>query len=416
MQAPNLNPNWSYDVEAIRRDFPILARQVYGKPLVFLDNAASAQKPRQVIQSMVAMMEGDYANVHRGVHYLSQRATDLYEGARERVRRFIGAKSVKEIVFTRGATEAINLVAASWGRTNLEPGDEIVITGLEHHSNIVPWQMLRDERRLKLTVVPLRPDGSVDPDDFARALTDRTKLAAFAHMSNSLGTVLPVAEMIRIAHGRGVTVLVDGCQAVPHMPVDVQALDADFYVFSSHKVYGPTGIGVLYGKRALLDRMPPYQGGGDMISTVTFEKSTWAALPAKFEAGTPAIVEAVGLAAALDYVEAVGLERIAAHETDLLDYATAELAKIPGLQIIGTAPVKGSIVSFALEGVHPHDVGTIVDRAGVAVRAGHHCAQPVMEFFGVPATARASFAMYNTRAEVDALAAAIGEVQEMFSR
>jgi cysteine desulfurase/selenocysteine lyase len=406
--------NAPYDVERIRADFPILSRTVYGKPLVYLDSAASAQKPRQVIDALSQVYETEYANVHRGAYYLSMRATDAYEGARAKVQRFLNAKHAHEIVYTRNATEAINLVAASYGRTSLKAGDEIIISELEHHSNIVPWQMLRDEKGIVLKVAPIADDGSFRLDAFEALLSPKTKLVAISHMSNVLGTILPVEAIVRMAHAAGAKVLLDGCQAVTHFAVDVQALDADFYVFSGHKLYGPSGIGVLYGKEALLDAMPPYQGGGDMISTVSFEKSTWAALPNKFEAGTPAIAPAIGLGAAIDYVAAIGLEQIAEHERRLLDYGMQRLAAIEGLTIYGTTPGKAGVISFALDCAHPHDVATIVDRSGVAIRAGHHCAQPLMQRLGAPATARASFGLYNIQAEVDALAEALGKVREIF--
>ena len=406
--------NVPYDVERVRADFPILSRTVYGKPLVYLDSAASAQKPRQVIETLTRVYEQDYANVHRGAYYLSMRATDEYEGAREKIRRFINAKHVHEIVYTRNGTEAINLVAASYGRHVLKAGDEVVISELEHHSNIVPWQLLRDEKGIVLKVVPIADDGGVSVEAVGRLLSERTKLVSISHMSNVLGTILPVAEIIRLAHAAGAKVLLDGCQAITHLPVDVQALDVDFYVFSGHKLYGPSGIGVLYGKEALLDAMPPYQGGGDMISTVTFEKSTWAALPNKFEAGTPAIAQAIGLGAAVDYVSALGLDAIGEHERRLLEHGMARLSAVDGLTIYGTVPGKAGVISFALDCAHPHDIATIVDRAGVAIRAGHHCCQPLMQRLGAPATARCSFGLYNTTAEVDALVDALGQVREIF--
>jgi cysteine desulfurase/selenocysteine lyase len=406
--------NAPYDIERVRADFPILSRTVYGKKLVYLDSAASAQKPRQVIETLTRVYEQDYANVHRGAYYLSMRATDEYEGAREKIRGFINAKHAHEIIYTRNGTEAINLVAASYGRNFLKAGDEIVISELEHHSNIVPWQLLRDEKGIVLKVVPVSENGDVPLAEIERHLSGRTKLVAISHMSNVLGTILPVAEIIRLAHAAGAKVLLDGCQAITHLPVDVQALDVDFYVFSGHKLYGPSGIGVLYGKEALLDAMPPYQGGGDMISTVTFEKSTWAALPNKFEAGTPAIAPAIGLGAAVDYVSALGLEAIGEHERRLLEHGMARLSAVKGLTIYGTAPGKAGVISFALDCAHPHDIATIVDRAGVAIRAGHHCAQPLMQRLDAPATARCSFGLYNTTAEVDALIDALGQVREIF--
>lgn len=404
----------SYDIDRIRADFPILSREVHGKPMAFLDSAASAQKPRQVIDAVSAVYETEYANVHRGAYQLSERATNAYEGARDKVQTFINAKSRGEIIFTRNATEAINLVAATYGRRELKAGDEIIITEMEHHSNIVPWQMLRDEKDLVLKIAPITDDGELRMDAFEELLTARTKLVAVPHISNVLGTIVPVKKIIDLAHAAGAKVLIDGCQAVMHETVDVQALDCDFYAFSGHKLYGPSGIGVLYGKETLLDAMPPYMGGGDMIKTVTFEKSEWADLPAKFEAGTPAIAQAIGLGAAIDYVSAIGLDAIAAHERDLLNYATQKLAAIDGLKIIGTAPNKVSVISMTLECAHPHDMATILDHSGVAIRAGHHCAQPLMDRLGLTATARASFGLYNKREDADQLAEALGAVQEIF--
>jgi cysteine desulfurase/selenocysteine lyase len=403
-----------YDVERLRAEFPILASKVHGKPLVYLDNAATTQKPRAVIEALREYYEHGNANIHRGVHLLSQRATEAYEGARERVRRFLNAESAKEIVFVRGTTEAINLVAQSYGRSRLKAGDEILISALEHHSNIVPWQLLGEQTGAVLRVVPIGDAGELRFEEYEKLLGPRTRLVALAHVSNALGTVLPVRRAIELAHARGVPVLLDGAQAAAHQPVDVRALECDFYAFSGHKIYGPTGIGVLYGRRGLLEAMPPYQGGGDMIRTVSFEKSTWADLPHKFEAGTPNIAGVVGLGAAIDFVAGVGLESIAAYEAELLEYATARAAEVPGLRIVGTAPEKAGILSFVIDGIHPHDVGTILDTQGVAVRAGHHCAMPVMQRFHVPATARASFALYNTRAEADALIAAIHKARELF--
>lgn len=403
-----------FRAEQYRKDFPIFAQQVNGHPLVYLDSAASAQKPRMVIEAMQRFMETDYANIHRGVHELSVRATDKYEAVRETVRRFIHAAHEDEIVFTRNGTEAINLVAATWGRTFLKKDDEVVITTLEHHANIVPWQMLREEIGIKLRVVPITPEGDVRIEDIKTTLSPRTKLVSVAHVSNALGTILPVEEIIKLAHRQGILALIDGCQTVSHMPVDVQALDADFYVFSGHKLYGPTGIGILYGKRDILRTMPPYQGGGDMIASVSFEKTTFKEPPHRFEAGTPAIVEVIGLGAAIDYVSTIGLARIGRHEDELLQYATEKLRKINSVKLIGTAPKKAGVLSFVMEGAHPHDIGTILDRQGVAVRAGHHCAQPLMEHLGLAATARASFGLYNTKADVDALAAAIEKVREIF--
>ena len=402
-----------FDVAAIRRDFPVLAREVRGRPLSYLDNAASSQRPRAVLEAMTRYYETSHANVHRGVHTLSQEATDAFEGAREKVRRFVNARSTREILFVRGTTEAINLVAQSYGRPRLGPGDEVLITWLEHHANIVPWQLLCEQTGATLKVAPITERGEVDFDAWAALLSPRTRIVALAHVSNALGTVVPVQRFIRAARERGVPVLLDGAQAVPHMKVDVQALDCDFYAFSSHKMCGPTGIGVLYGREALLREMPPWQGGGDMILAVTFERTIYADLPWKFEAGTPAIAEAIGLGAAIDYLEALGMDRIAAAEHELLDYGTRRLAEVPGLRIVGTAAEKAAVISFTLERVHPHDLGTILDHEGVAIRTGHHCAMPVMEFFKVPATARASFAFYNVHAEIDRLVAALHVAREM---
>ena len=403
-----------YDVSRIREDFPILSEEIHGKPLAFLDNGASAQKPRHVIDAVRAIYETEYANVHRGAYYLSEQATARYEGARDIVQRFLNASSRQEIVFAKNVTEAINLVAYSYARRVLEPGDEIIITDMEHHSNIVPWQMIRDERGIVLKYVSCTDDGEFRIEDLARLITPKTKLISLTHVSNVMGTVVPIGEVAKLAHDNGAKLMVDGAQAVMHMSVDVQDLDCDFYAFTGHKIYGPSGIGVLYGKAELLDAMPPFLGGGDMISTVTMEKSTWAALPAKFEAGTPPIAQAVGLGAALEYVSGVGLEAIAAHENDLLNYATQQLASVKGLKIVGTAPSKTSVISFTLDCAHPHDISTIIDRAGVAVRAGHHCAQPLMERMGVSATTRASFGMYNTHEEADTLVAALESVRELF--
>lgn len=403
------------DVERVRQDFPILTRLVHGRPLVYLDSAASAQRPRAVLDAVEDYETHSHANVHRGVHLLSQEATAAYEGARDRVRRFLNARSMREIIFTRGTTEAINLIAQSYARPRLAPGDEILITALEHHANIVPWQMVRDQTGCSLRVAPINERGELLLDRFVELLTPRTRLVAVAHVSNALGTILPVEAIVAASHARGVPVLLDGAQAVPHLAVDVRALDCDFYVFSGHKLYGPTGIGVLYGREELLRAMPPWQGGGDMILTVSFERSTYNELPWKFEAGTPNMSGAVGLAAAMDYVERLGLPAIAAHEHALLDEATAALTRIAGLRIIGTAARKASVISFTLEGIHPHDLGTILDSEGVAVRTGHHCAMPVMDFFGVPATARASFACYNTREDVQRLIGALNKAREVFS-
>jgi len=407
-------PAAAYDVARIRADFPILSQTVYGKPLVYFDSAASAQKPRAVIDSIVRTYETEYANVHRGIHYMSQRATEAMEGAREKVRAFLNAAETREIVFVRGATEGINLVAASWGRANLKPGDEIILSAMEHHSNIVPWQLIGEQTGAVLRVVPIDDTGTLDMAAYEKLFSPRTRIVAITHVSNALGTVTPIAEIIRIGHAHGVPVLVDGCQAAPHLSVDVRAIDADFYVFSGHKLYGPSGIGVLYGKAALLDAMPPYQGGGEMIDSVTFEKTTYADLPFKFEAGTPHIAGAIALGAAVDYVTGIGLARIRAYEDALLAYATERLGAINSLRIIGTAADKTAILSFVLDGVHPHDIGTILDREGVAVRTGHHCAQPVMDRFDVPATVRMSFGLYNTREEVDAFVKAMARVQEIF--
>jgi len=404
----------SYDVERIRQDFPILSEQVYDKPLVYFDSAASAQKPRAVIDAISNVYETKYANVHRGVHYMSQKATDAMEESRESVRTFINAADVREIIFVRGATEGINLVAHCWGRQNLSAGDEIIVSVMEHHSNIVPWQMIADQTGAVLKVIPIGDDGALDMDAYADLMSDKTKIVAITHISNALGTITPIAEIIRIAHERGVPVLVDGCQAAPHVALDMQALGADFYVFSGHKIYGPSGIGVLYGKAALLETMPPYQGGGEMIDVVTFEKTTYADLPFKFEAGTPHISGAIGMGAAIKYINGIGLENIAAHENDLLAYGTEKLSEINSLNLVGTAPEKAAILSFVLETVHPHDVGTILDREGIAVRTGHHCAQPVMDRFDIAATIRASIGMYNTREEIDVLVAGLGRVQEIF--
>jgi cysteine desulfurase / selenocysteine lyase len=403
-----------FDVERVRADFPILATRVNGHPLVYLDSAASSQRPLAVLRAVEHYETHSHANVHRGVHALSQAATAAFEGARERVRRFIGARSTREIIFTRGTTEAINLVAQAYARPRFNPGDEILISALEHHSNIVPWQMVCEQTGCTLKVAPINRRGELEFEEFTRLLSPRTRLVGVAHVSNALGTVLPVKRIIEAAHAHGAVVLIDGAQAVPHTAVDVAALGADFYTFSSHKLYGPTGLGVLYGREALLEAMPPWQGGGDMILTVSFEKSTFNELPYKFEAGTPNISGAVGLAAALDYIEGLGLEAIGAHEDRLLQRATAELAQLPDIELIGTAAHKASVLSFTMKGVHPHDLGTILDAEGVAVRTGHHCAMPVMTFFGVPATARASFACYNNDADVTALVAALRRAREVF--
>jgi cysteine desulfurase/selenocysteine lyase len=403
-----------FDVRRVREDFPILKQKVHGKPLVYLDNAATTQKPRAVLDALRRFYEADNSNVHRGVHLLSERATADYESARGKVQRFLGAAEPREVVFVRGTTEAINLVAQTFGRRNVGAGDEVVISAMEHHSNIVPWQMLCEEKQARLRVVPISDAGEYLVDEYARMLGPRTRLVSVVHVSNALGTVNPVRQIIDLAHRRGIPVLVDGAQAVPHWGVDVQALDCDFYAFSGHKVYGPTGIGILYGKAQLLEAMPPYQGGGDMISSVTFARTTYNTLPYKFEAGTPHVAGAVGLGAALDYLSAVGRDAVAAYEQELLEYATAAVAGVPGVRLIGTARQRAGALSFVLEGVHPHDLGTILDREGIAVRTGHHCAQPVMERFGVPATVRASLALYNTREEIDALVDGIHKVKEVF--
>jgi cysteine desulfurase/selenocysteine lyase len=403
-----------WDVERVRQDFPALHQQVYGKPLVYLDNAATSQKPQVVIDALTAYYSRENSNVHRGVHLLSEKATQAYEAGRARVQRFLNAADSREIVFVRGATEGINLVAASYGRTWVGAGDEIIISAIEHHSNIVPWQILCEEKGAVLRVIPVNDDGELLLDEYARLLGARTKLVAVGHISNALGTINPIEQMIEMAHRQGVPVLIDGAQAAPHLRVDVRALDCDFYVFSGHKTLGPTGIGVLYGKAEWLERMPPYQGGGDMIASVTFEKTTYNALPYKFEAGTPHIAGVIGLGVALDYLSGLGLDRVVAYERVLLAYGTAALHAVPGVRIIGTAQEKASVLSFVVDGVHAHDVGTVLDQAGVAVRAGHHCAMPVMQRFGVPATVRASLAFYNTREELGALVAGLHDVREIF--
>ncbi len=403
-----------FDVARAREDFPILKREVYGKPLVFLDTAASAQKPTAVIEAVKRCYEEEYANIHRGVYYLSQLSTEAFEGARVKVQRFLGARQACEIVFVRSATEAINLVAHSYGRTFLDRGDEIVISAMEHHSDIVPWQMLRDDKGIVLRVAPIDDRGELLLEDYEKLLGPRCKLVAMVHGSNALGTITPVREIIRLAHDRGIPVLLDGCQAVPHLPVDVQELDCEFYVFSGHKLYGPSGIGVLYGTANLLEAMPPYQGGGEMITSVTFEKTEYNVIPHKFEAGTPNIAGAIGLGAAIDYLAGLGVENIGAHEQTVLARATDLLSEIDGVRLFGTAHEKASILSFNIADVHPHDVGTVLDHEGIAVRAGHHCAQPVMARFGVAATVRASFGLYNTEAEAEALAAGIRKVKEFF--
>ncbi|KGM32745.1 hypothetical protein P409_19665 [Inquilinus limosus MP06] len=413
MHASGIN---AYDVNAVRADFPILSRTVYGKPLVYLDNAASAQKPRSVIDAESRVYEEEYANVHRGLHYLSGAATDAFEATREAVKRFINAASIKEIVYTRGTTEAINLVAQSYGRAFLKEGDEIIVSVLEHHSNIVPWQLLAQEKGLVLKVAPIDDDGNFLLDEFERLLSPRTKLVSITYMSNALGTIVPVKAVIERAHAVGAKVLLDAAQAITHMPVDVQDLGCDFLAFSGHKLYGPTGIGILYGREALLEAMPPWQGGGEMIRTVSFSGTTFAELPAKFEAGTPAIAQTIALKAAIDYVTALGLDTIAAHEHELMQYGVERLSHVPGLTIVGRARDRASIISFAMDCAHPHDIGTVIDQAGVAVRAGHHCAQPLMERLQLPATARASFALYNTKAEIDVMAEALDKVVKLFGK
>jgi cysteine desulfurase/selenocysteine lyase len=414
-RPPIASANGVFDVEQVRRDFPILHQQVYGHPLVYLDNAATSQKPQSVIDAISRYYESGNANIHRGVHYLSEHATEEHEAARRTVQQFLNAVDKREIIFVRSATEAINLVAQSYGRRHVKAGDEVLITAMEHHSNIVPWQLLCEEKEAKLRVVPINERGELLLDELPKLLTPRTKLLAVTHVSNALGTINPLRKIVELAHALNVPVIVDGAQAVPHLKVDVQALDCDFYVFSGHKVYGPTGIGVLYGKRDLLEAMPPYQGGGDMIRSVTFEKTLYNDLPYKFEAGTPNIGGAIGLGVAIDYITQLGLDNIAAHEHDLLVYATEKLSAIPGVRLIGTAAEKAAVISFVIEGIHPHDIGTILDREGIAVRTGHHCAQPVMQWFHIPATARASFGLYNTRKEVDALVNGIQKVKEVFA-
>jgi cysteine desulfurase/selenocysteine lyase len=402
------------DVERIRADFPILSLQVNGRPLVFLDNAASSQMPQPVIDRLVKYQTSEHANIHRAVHYLSEKATSEYEAARRKVQAFVNAREDREVIFTSGTTDGINLVAHGYGRKFIGEGDEIILTTLEHHSNIVPWQMLAGDTGAKIRVVPINDRGELVVDEYRRLFSSRTKLVGVSHVSNALGTVNPVKELIAFAHERGVPVLVDGAQAAPHMSVDVQDLDCDFYAFSGHKLCGPTGIGILYGKADLLEKMQPFKGGGDMILSVSFEKTTYNTIPFKFEAGTPPIAAAIGLGAAVDYLNGVGIERIAAHETDLLDYATQQVNRMSGIRVIGTAERKAAVLSFTVDGVHPHDVGTLLNEEGVAIRTGHHCAQPVMQRFKVPATCRASFAFYNTLSEVDALTAAIRKVQKVF--
>ncbi len=407
-------PDCSFDVWKIREDFPILKEKVRGKPLVYLDNAATAQKPRVVIDTLMRYYAHENANIHRGIHFLSQQATDAYEDARAKAKRFLNAAEEREIIFVRNTTEGINLIVQCYGRKHVQARDEVIISAIEHHSNIVPWQMLCEEKGAILRVIPINDDGELLLEEYEKLLNPRTKFVAVNHVSNALGTINPVRQIIELAHRRGVPVLIDGAQAVPHLKVDVQELECDFYAFSGHKLYGPTGIGVLYGKAHLLEAMPPYQGGGEMIRSVTFEKTIYNTIPNKFEAGTPHIAGSIGLGAAIDYLHGMGLEPISAYEHELLMYASEALSSIPGVRIIGTAKEKASVISFVIEGVHPHDIGTILDQEGIAIRTGHHCAQPVMERFGVPATARASLAFYNTREEIDALVGGIHKVMEVF--
>ena len=414
VEAPSVVES-AFDVQRIRRDFPILTRSIREQNLVYLDNAATTQKPQPVLDTLANYYATGNANIHRGVYLLSEEATAAYDRAREKVQGLLNARAAHEIIFTRNSTESINLVAQSYGRQNLGPGDEVLITHMEHHSNIVPWQLLCEQVGARLCVAPIDDRGTLQLDEFQRLISPRTRLVAVVHLSNSLGTINPVQDIVDMAHARGVPVLIDGSQSVYHMPVDVQALDCDFYVFTGHKLYGPTGIGVLYGRESLLEQMPPYQGGGDMIRSVTFDKTTYADLPHKFEAGTPHIAGAIGLGAAVDYLLSVGFEGIGRHEADLLTYGTNALSEVKGLQLIGTSPNKASILSFVMDGAHPHDIGTIVDSDGIAIRTGHHCTQPVMDRFGVPATARASIAMYNTHEEIDALVKALEHVRETFA-
>ena len=408
-----IHPVRAFDVQKVRRDFPILHQRVHGKPLVYLDNAATTQKPLAVIEAIQHYYLHDNSNIHRGVHTLSERATEHYENVREAARKFLNAASTKEVIFVRGTTEAINLVAQSYGRKNVSSGDEIVITAMEHHSNIVPWQLLCEEKGAKLRVAPINDRGELVLEEFEKLLNAKTKIVAIAHLSNALGTINPVREMIRMAHAHNIPVLVDGAQAAPRLQVDVQALDCDFYALSGHKLYGPTGIGILYGKTKLLEAMPPFQGGGDMIASVTFEKTVYNRLPYKFEAGTPNIADTIGLGAAIEYLNHLGLDEIERHEADLLAYATKSVESIPGVRVVGTAEEKAGVLSFVMDEIHPHDIGTILDSEGIAIRTGHHCAQPVMQRFSIPATARASFGLYNTREEIDALVAGIHKVQEV---
>jgi cysteine desulfurase/selenocysteine lyase len=404
-----------FDVDKVRADFPVLKQNIHGMPLVYLDSAATAQKPFAVIDAIRRFHEVDCANIHRGVHELSQRSTAAYEETRAKAKRFLNARSKDQLIFVRGTTEGINLVSNSWGRQNVKAGDEIIISAMEHHSNIVPWQLLCQEKDAKLRVIPMNERGELLMEEYEKLLNPRTRMVAVTHVSNALGTINPVKQIIDMAHAAGAVTLIDGAQAAPHIAVDLQALDADFYTFSGHKVVGPTGIGILYGRKSLLNAMPPYQGGGDMIKVVTFEKTTYADLPYKFEAGTPNIAGGIGLGAALDYIGRLGIEAIAAYEHALLEYGTEALSRIPGLRLIGTAREKASVLSFVMEGIHPHDIGTLLDRQGIAVRTGHHCAQPVMDFFDVPATTRASLAFYNTFGEIDALVAGLQKVKEVFA-
>jgi len=413
--GPQLVATSSFDVETVRRDFPILREKVRGKGLVYLDNAATSQKPQQVVDAITRYYQRGNANIHRGVHFLSEHATEEHEAARHAVQRFVNAPRLEEIIFVRGTTEAINLVAQTYGKRNVQAGDEVLISAMEHHSNIVPWQILCEQQGAKLRIIPINDQGELLVDEFQKLLGSRTRMVALAHVSNALGTINPIREVVKMAHSRNVPVLVDGAQAVPHIKVDVRDLDCDFYAFSSHKMYGPMGMGVLYGKFSLLNAMPPYQGGGDMIRSVTFEKTTYNQLPYKFEAGTPDVAGAIGLGAAINYLNVLGIENIAAHEHELLAYATAGLSKVPGIRVVGNAREKAAVLSFVMEGVHPHDIGTILDQEGIAVRTGHHCAQPIMQRFGIPATVRASFGLYNTRSEVDALMAGIEKVREVFA-
>ena len=413
--GPVLVESSAFDVERLRRDFPILNQKVRGKALVYLDNAATSQKPQPVIDAIGRYYQSGNANIHRGVHFLSEHATGEHEAAREAVRQFINAARMEELIFVRGTTEGINLVAQTYGRAHVGPGDEVLVSAMEHHSNIVPWQILCEQQGAKLRVIPINDQGELLLDEFEKLIGPRTKIVAVAHVSNALGTINPIREIVKMARAHNVPVVVDGAQAVPHIKVDVQDLDCDFYAFSGHKMYGPMGIGVLYGKYKLLEAMPPYQGGGDMIRSVTFEKTQYNTLPYKFEAGTPDVAGAIGLGAAIKYLNSVGIENVAAHEHELLEYATQSLSKLPGIHIIGNAKNKAAVLSFVMDGVHPHDIGTILDQEGIAVRTGHHCAQPIMQRFGIPATVRASFALYNTKAEVDALVAGINKVREVFA-